>query len=97
MGLPLVALHPREAIAATGFLVSPNRSETHFRIAAGPKGGTCWIDLRVSGDDAGRVRADARELASLAPDLIVAISGDATRALKQWAAQSDPHAISRRR
>jgi ABC-type uncharacterized transport system substrate-binding protein len=55
------------------------------------------IDLRVSGDDAGRVRADARELASLAPDLIVAISGDATRALEQWAAQSDPHAISRRR
>jgi hypothetical protein len=40
------------------------------------------IDLRVSGDDAGRVRADAGELASLAPDLIVAISGDATRALQ---------------
>jgi putative tryptophan/tyrosine transport system substrate-binding protein len=41
------------------------------------------IDLRVSGDDAGRVRADAGELASLAPDLIVAISGNATRALQQ--------------
>jgi putative tryptophan/tyrosine transport system substrate-binding protein len=41
------------------------------------------IDLRVSGDDAGRVPADAGELATLAPDLIVAISGDATRALQQ--------------
>jgi putative tryptophan/tyrosine transport system substrate-binding protein len=70
-----------ESTEAAQALLGPFRDSLSTRGWA--EGRNLRIDLRVSGDDAGRVRADARELASLAPDLIVAISGDATRALQQ--------------
>jgi putative tryptophan/tyrosine transport system substrate-binding protein len=41
------------------------------------------IDLRLGGEDADRIRVYAAELVSLAPDLIVTVSGAATRAVQQ--------------
>jgi putative tryptophan/tyrosine transport system substrate-binding protein len=41
------------------------------------------IDARFGGDDAGRIRAYARELVGLAPDVIVASGAPQTRALQQ--------------
>lgn len=78
IGILVGSIENTEAVQA---LLGPFRDSLSNRGWA--EGRNLRIDLRVSGDYAGRVRADAAELASLAPDLIVAISGDATRALQQ--------------
>ena len=40
------------------------------------------IDLRLTGEDADRTRVDAAELVSLAPDVIVTVTGAATRVVQ---------------
>jgi putative tryptophan/tyrosine transport system substrate-binding protein len=51
------------------------------------------IELRFGGDDAGRIRAFAVELASLAPDVIVTSTAAATRVVQQQT-QSIPIVIT---